>query len=267
MKNYVKFLIIIFCLMHAAPAGASVTPDRHIQAELNNLFINPPLVSGYPFQDELAQAAARYGLPLPMVLAVARGESFFNPSAISHKGAVGIMQVMPSTAAEFGVSREQLFDPRVNIDTGVRYLAERYQGFQDPYLALGAYYCGPGGINKTNSTLRGDCDEYVRYIHNHLKTIIAGSQGSYTLAAAESKVMDNINRGFALAWFDNFLDARRFQDMVSRTLPGLSLDLSRQEKAYPDHVRYEYHVLVAGSAGSVCSDLEKETGFSFCREN
>ena len=266
MKNYVKLLIIILCLMYTAPAVASVTPDRHIQAELNNLFINPPLVSGYPFQDELAQAAARYGLPLPMVLAVARGESFFNPSAISHKGAVGIMQVMPSTAAEFGVTREELFDPRVNIDTGVRYLAERYQGFNDPYLALGAYYCGPGGINRTNSTLRGDCDEYVRYIHNHLQTIVAGSQGNYALAAAESTEMGSAG-GFALAWFDNFLDARRFQDMVGRILPGLSLDLFREEKTHQDHVRYEYHVLVAGSAKSVCSDLETETGFSFCLEN
>jgi membrane-bound lytic murein transglycosylase F len=53
------------------------------------------------------------------ISAVARSESEFNPKAVSHAGAVGLMQVMPVSARGFGVSREQLFDPVVNVETGV----------------------------------------------------------------------------------------------------------------------------------------------------
>lgn len=261
--------VLLLTVLPCISALASVTPDRAIQAEFQGLFHSAPVISGYPFQEDLAAAAARYGLPLAMVLAVARGESFFDPNAVSHKGAVGIMQVMPATAAGMGVDPKRLAEPSVNIDAGVRYLAERYRDFQDPYLALGAYYCGPGGIrgagNGGSATLRGDCDEYVRYIHSHLRTILANTDGGTVLASTRTRG----GAGLTLAWFDNYLDAERFQDLVRRTMPALSVDLFRKERSQSDHLRYAYHVTAAGalSADAVCRDLENSTGFRICPES
>jgi hypothetical protein len=265
MKALISALVLL-CLVLTVPAHASVAPDRDIQSDLHGLFVTSPWITGYPFQDELAAAAARHGLPLPLVLAVARGESFFDPNAVSHKGAVGIMQVMPATAAGLGVNPAQLKDPGVNIEAGVRYLAERYKDFQDPYLALGAYYCGPKGVNQSASTLRQDCDEYVRYIHSHLRTILANTDGGQTLASTRAGGQGGPAGTFTLARFDNYLDAERFQEFVRRNMPALSVDLFRKEAARADHLRYEYHVMAAGgqTAAAVCRDLEDSTGFRIC---
>lgn len=261
--------LFLLCLVLTGPAHASVAPDRDIQSDLHSLFVSSPWITGYPFQEKLAAAAARHGLPLPLVLAVARGESFFDPNAVSHKGAVGIMQVMPSTAAGLGVDPAKLKDPGVNIEAGVRYLAERYQDFQDPYLALGAYYCGPGGVRAAAdgaAGLRQDCDDYVRYIHSHLRTILANTDGTQTLASTRAGGPSGSTGTFTLARFDNYLDAERFQEFVRRNMPSLSVDLFRKEAARADHLRYEYHVMAAGgqTAEAVCRDLESSTGFRIC---
>ncbi len=163
-----KATLCLWCLLLsflvAGKASSAVIPDSRIQADLKGLFADPPPVQGYPYQAELEKAASRYGLPLPLVLAVARGESFFDPKAISPKGAIGIMQVMPSTAAEYGVSQDELFDPEKNIDVGVHYLSDLYARLKDPYLALAAYYCGCGGVDNGNMTLRKDCEYGVIFI-------------------------------------------------------------------------------------------------------
>jgi len=94
----------------------------------------------------LDQAAARYGVPPDLAVAVAQEESGGNPHAVSSAGAQGVMQLMPQTAAALGVSNP--FDPAQNIDAGVRFLSQLLSQFGDTALALAAYNWGPGNVSK-----------------------------------------------------------------------------------------------------------------------
>ena len=97
-----------------------------------------------PYLDLARSAARRHGIPLPLVLAVMEVESGFDPRAVSPKGARGLIQVMPETARDLGIDPARLFDPAVNLDTGVRYLrvlADRYDGHTLSVIA--AYNAGP----------------------------------------------------------------------------------------------------------------------------
>lgn len=94
---------------------------------------------------EIAEAAIRHGLPERLISAVIRVESGFNPRAVSRKGAQGLMQLMPKTASLLGV--RDSFDPRENIDGGVRHLRGLIERFpSDLRLALAAYNAGEQAV-------------------------------------------------------------------------------------------------------------------------
>jgi soluble lytic murein transglycosylase-like protein len=97
--------------------------------------------------DFIASAADRHGVDERLVHAVIQVESNYASNARSPKGAIGLMQLMPATAARFGAeSVESLFDPRVNVDIGVRYLRELLDRFGRTDLALAAYNAGEGAV-------------------------------------------------------------------------------------------------------------------------
>ena len=122
----------------AAVAMAAVVeaPARGIVAEAPN-----PL--------ELADAAAdRYGLPRVLVRSVMAAESGFEPLAISPKGAIGLMQLMPGTAQVLGADPH---DPAQNVDAGTRYLRDLLEKYNYGLRhALAAYNAGPGAVDKYN---------------------------------------------------------------------------------------------------------------------
>lgn len=91
-------------------------------------------------KDLVVREAANLGVSISLALAVAHAESDFNPNAESHKGARGVMQIMPSTArGEYAVHADELWNPRTNIRIGLHYLArliERYDGRVDYALSF-----------------------------------------------------------------------------------------------------------------------------------
>ena len=92
---------------------------------------------------DIEAAAARHGLDPCFLQALVECESNGNPSVVSHRGAIGLCQLMPSTAAELGVNP---YDPIENLDGGARYIREQLLRFQDVYKALLAYNAGPTRI-------------------------------------------------------------------------------------------------------------------------
>jgi soluble lytic murein transglycosylase-like protein len=92
------------------------------------------------------QAADRYGLPRALVRSVMSAESNLDARAVSPKGAIGLMQLMPATARELGTDP---YDPALNVDAGVRHLRDlvvKYRG--GLWHALAAYNAGPGAVEK-----------------------------------------------------------------------------------------------------------------------
>jgi soluble lytic murein transglycosylase-like protein len=100
----------------------------------------------------IAHAAADTGLPAGLLHAVIKIESNYNPDAVSHKGAVGLMQLMPETAKRYGVENPR--DPRANVLGGARYLKNLLTQFDfDVPLALAAYNAGPEAVTRYGRTV------------------------------------------------------------------------------------------------------------------
>jgi soluble lytic murein transglycosylase-like protein len=96
-----------------------------------------------PFHRQVAAAAKAHGLDPALVHAVIAAESSYNAHAISPRGAIGLMQVMPELGERYGVSADELRDPARNIHTGTRHLSELMQAFGgDLLLALAGYNAG-----------------------------------------------------------------------------------------------------------------------------
>lgn len=90
--------------------------------------------------------AKKFYISPELVKAVIHAESLFNPRAISRKGAMGMMQLMPETAKDYGVGDP--FNARENIRGGVNYLANLLNKFKSERLALAAYNAGPANVTK-----------------------------------------------------------------------------------------------------------------------
>jgi soluble lytic murein transglycosylase-like protein len=127
------------------------------------------------FREHVRTAAERYRLPEKLLLAVMAVESNYDPRALSEKGAMGLMQLMPGTAKEMFVS--DAWDPGQNIEGGARYLrllANQYAG--DPVQVLAAYNAGPEAVRRSGGSVPNipETREYVRKVVELWKALEAG---------------------------------------------------------------------------------------------
>jgi soluble lytic murein transglycosylase-like protein len=114
----------------------------------------------------IQQAAARHNVDPNLVRAVVKVESNFNPNALSRKGAMGLMQLMPSTARQLKVKNP--FDPEQNVDAGVRHLKQLLESYGgDIRLTLAAYNAGAGAVARSSGVPHfAETQNYVRRITN-----------------------------------------------------------------------------------------------------
>jgi hypothetical protein len=121
-------------------------------------------VSWEEVDQAIVMAAARHNVDPNLVRSVVKVESNFNSNAVSRKGAMGLMQLMPKTARELKVKNP--FDPQQNVDAGVRhlkYLLENYNG--DVNLTLAAYNAGEGAVRRSAGVPQySETQDYVRKI-------------------------------------------------------------------------------------------------------
>lgn len=125
-----------------------------------------------PYGGLILSTARRHSLDAFLVAAVIEAESGFNPTAVSPMGALGLMQLMPDTAALY-TQRDPL-DPAVNVDTGARYLRSLLSRFDgDLELAIAAYNAGPGSVERYGAVppyreTRAYVDKVLaRYVDHH----------------------------------------------------------------------------------------------------
>lgn len=139
-------------------------------------FRDDETVPDTPFGGLIFAAAARHRINPRLVAAMVHAESAFDPDAVSHKGAAGLLQLMPATASRFGLSASEIFDPERNLEAGVRYirwLGERFDGSVP--LVLAGYNAGEriveryGGVPPFRETR-----DYIRRVYSAAGAPLAG---------------------------------------------------------------------------------------------
>ena len=128
----------------------------------------PKLIQRYSssekYDDLISDASERYGVSFPLLKAIIKAESDFDPNAVSKKGATGLMQIMPENFKPLGI--RDPFDPWQNINAGARYFKQMYDRFRGKLaLSLAAYNAGPTAVDhyKTIPPYE-ETEEYVRRV-------------------------------------------------------------------------------------------------------
>jgi len=162
--------------IQAARSAASEVNTYLDQRSQSHQFLNRAFTQ-QDIDAAIDQAAARHNVDPNLVRSVIKVESNFNPNAVSRKGAMGLMQLMPSTARSLKVSNP--FDPAQNVDAGVRHLKrllENYGG--DVRLSLAAYNAGSGAVARSAGVPRiRETQNYVRKITD----LYTGGEGAHLI--------------------------------------------------------------------------------------
>ena len=180
MNNIFVIWLLALCIVSgwARPAGAQIYSWRDANGVLTVsdrprdgatravvVAVAPSLStrSNPVFDPLIQQHASRQGILPDLIRAVIQVESAFNPRAVSPKGAMGLMQLMPATAARFGV--KDPFNPAENIRAGVMYLRQLLDRYgNNEHLALAAYNAGPGAVDKYGTKVP-PYRETQKYVH------------------------------------------------------------------------------------------------------
>ncbi len=142
-------------------------------------FTRPSGTYNYPksYEDEILRAAKQYDIDPDLVKAVIKVESNFNSTAVSQKGAIGVMQLMPETAQDYSVNDP--FNPIENINGGTRYLRDLMEMFNgNLQLALAAYNAGQNAVIKYGFRIPpyAETIDYVERVLNHYSNLKGSSK-------------------------------------------------------------------------------------------
>lgn len=120
-------------------------------------------------KNDINRLAKQYDLDPALIHAVISVESAYRSDVVSNKGAVGLMQLMPSTAQSLNVIDS--FNSQANLEGGIRYLKQQLQRFNNINLALAAYNAGPNAVIKYNHTIPPyrETQQYVQRVNTYLK--------------------------------------------------------------------------------------------------
>jgi len=152
------------------------TPTSSIQEYRLYLKEKPQIAQRYSTEKYdvlISDASERHGVSFPLLKAIIKAESDFDPHAVSKKGATGLMQIMPENFKPLGI--RDPFDPWQNINAGARYFKQMYDRFKGKLsLSLAAYNAGPSAVDRYKTIPPyEETEEYVRrvlkYYYNYKK--------------------------------------------------------------------------------------------------
>lgn len=187
VRNSIKILSIPICylLIHLFLNGPGAHADIYRYIDENGVmhFTNTPTSSVHQYKlfikekpkinprystekydDIIAKASRQYGVSFPLLKAIIKAESGFNPQAVSKKGAKGLMQIMPENFKPLGI--KDPFDPSENIHAGARYFKQMFDRFNGKLaLSLAAYNAGPTAVDRYKTVPPyEETEEYIRRV-------------------------------------------------------------------------------------------------------
>ena len=229
-KHLTKLAIIAVGTWSTLFAMAAYATSQDLDAQwaqyaLQQTSIEPAYA--FPHSTCFKAAALQYDLPETLLLAIARGESDFEPTARSRANAHGVMQILwPTTARHLGIHRlSELYDPCTNIDAGARYLKEllgNYDG--NMHLALAAYNYGPGRIPQSGQAIPSGAQWYSGYIYRHLNYVLGRGKGTKPVP---DTLYSEIGQSTLLTFGEPYR-AEAFIARLEERAPDLSLDWFRR---------------------------------------
>lgn len=219
-RQIVSSFLVTLCVVaftSQAQAKQSAWDVHQAWDQVADPLVSHDVKSTFPFMACFKTASKLHDLPLPLLLAVARGESDFDAQAESKANAIGVMQIQwPGTAKHLGIDTKQsLYNPCINIEAGTRYLKQLIARYDDLNMAIAAYNYGPGRIKKSMNwaSLPSGAKWYSEYILDHFNYITRDATIHY---APSNKLI--------LAEFNEPFRAKSMTLYFHKKMPGLVID-------------------------------------------
>jgi soluble lytic murein transglycosylase-like protein len=205
-----RHIAVLVCAFLSVSQGSPIAHAEPVPAQ----------VPVQPHGAFIAEAAQRFGIPAPWIVAVMRAESANDPSAVSPAGAMGLMQVMPGTWAALRARHglgDDPHDPRDNILAGTAYLREMWDRYGNVAAMLAAYNAGPGRYDEYLETGRALPAETRAYVAG-LAPLLGSGTASEAQMATQTPPPD---------WRDAALFVARSEPQMESAMPGSAPDSER----------------------------------------